>query len=159
MNGLHSTMTPSNQREPAISSAVGEIPVLELVVPFQGFPDHRRFALIRLDDSGLMCALRSVDDPELRFVVVPPALFFDDYAPQIDEAVAGTLGATSEKELLVLVVVTTGDTLASATANLMAPIVVNHASRLAAQVVLDDTRLPLRAPLVRQDAPHDQHVR
>lgn len=130
-----------------------DIPVLDLVAPFHGFPEHRRFALTRLDEQGLMCALRSMDDPDLRFVVVPPSLFFEDYAPQIDDVAAASLEADSADELLTLVIVTPGDTLTSATANLLAPIVVNHRTRRAAQVVLDDSRLPVRAPLVPSGAP------
>ena len=100
MNGPAATMTsvehPAGHTEP-----VDEIPVLELVVPFQGFPDHRRFALTRLDEQGLMCALRSMEDPDLRFVVVPPALFFDDYAPQVDDSLVQTLEAGSADEWIV----------------------------------------------------------
>ena len=50
---------------------------------------------------------------------------------------------------MVLVVLTVGATLASSTANLVAPIVVNRVTRQAAQVVLADQDLPLAAPLVR----------
>ncbi len=49
--------------------------------------------------------------------------------------------------VLSLLVVTVGASLAESTANLMAPIVVNTAAQVAAQVVLDDPGLPLRAPL------------
>jgi flagellar assembly factor FliW len=45
------------------------------------------------------------------------------------------------------VLVNPGATLADMTANLMAPILVNHRTRRAAQVVLEDPSLPLRAPL------------
>ena len=44
-------------------------------------------------------------------------------------------------------VVTVGATLDTSTVNLMAPVVINGATRVAAQVVLDDPSLPLRAPL------------
>ena len=33
-----------------------EIPVIELVQPMPGFPDHARFALVQLDDDGVLCA-------------------------------------------------------------------------------------------------------
>ena len=64
------------------------IPVLEMVEPLLGFPEHRRFALTRMDEAGVVCALRSLDQPDLRFVVVPPAAFFEDYQPEIDDATA-----------------------------------------------------------------------
>ena len=124
----------------------GDLTVLEMVQPMVGFPDHRRFALTRLDESGLVCDLRAVDD-ELRFVVVPPVAFFTDYAPEIDDSVVDQLGIESADDVVVLLVVTLGETLESATANLMAPVLVNHRTRRAGQFLLDDVDLPLRAPL------------
>lgn len=130
-----------------------DIPVLTMVGPMLGFPEHRRFALARLDDEGAVCDLRSIDDPELRFVVVPPGLFFADYAPEITAATAEQLQAETAEDLVALVVVTLGDGLADATANLLAPVLLNPVRRLAAQVVLDDAGLSLRAPLVPDHAP------
>lgn len=124
-----------------------EIPVLEMVQPMIGFPEHHRFGLARLDEDGTVCDLRSLDDPDISFVVVPPHVFFDDYGPEVDDATVAALELSGAEDLLTLVVVTLGETLADATANLMAPVLVNHRTLKAAQVVLDDVALPIRAPL------------
>lgn len=138
-----STMTVQPQETEPVSE---DLPVLEMVRPMVGFPEQRRFALARLDGEGVVCDLRCLDD-ELSFVVVPPAMFFDDYAPEVDDELVAELGAQSEDDLLVLSVVTLGADPNDATVNLMAPIIVNHRTRRAAQVLLDDVTLPLRAPL------------
>lgn len=130
-----------------------DIPVLTMVGPMLGFPEHTRFGLARLDEQGVVCDLRSLDDPELRFVVVPPEHFFPGYAPEITDTTARQLQARTADDLVALVVVTLATSLADATANLLAPVLVNPAERLAAQVVLDDASLPLRAPLVPAHAP------
>jgi flagellar assembly factor FliW len=130
-----------------------DIPVLTMVGPMLGFPEHQRFGLARLDEQGSVCDLRSLDDPELRFVVVPPHLFFPDYAPVITDATAEQLEARTADDLIALVVVTLGEGLSQATANLLAPVLVNPERRLAAQVVLDDAGLSLRAPLIPEHAP------
>lgn len=137
------TMTVQPQETEPVSQ---DLPVLEMVRPMVGFPEQRRFALARLDGEGVVCDLRCLDD-ELSFVVVPPAMFFDDYAPVVDDELVEELGAQSEEDLLVLSVVTLGADPSEATVNLMAPIIVNHRTRRAAQVLLDDATLPLRAPL------------
>jgi flagellar assembly factor FliW len=129
-------------------TAVEDIPVLELVEPMPGFPDLLRFALVRLDEDGMLCALRSLDDPELRFLVVPPGAFFADYAPVISDETVSALGIESPDDVLVLAVVNPGDSAASATVNLLAPVLVNTGNRRASQVILDDVNLPVRAPLV-----------
>lgn len=125
-----------------------EIPVIELVQPMPGFPDLTRLTLVRLDDDGVLCALRSLDDPDLRFLVVSPVSFFPDYAPEVDDAVVAELEIGSSDDVLVLLLLTAGDSLASTTANLLAPVLVNVVTRRAIQVVLDDLDLAIAAPLV-----------
>ena len=125
-----------------------EIPVIDLVHPLPGFPDHHRFALVQLDNDGILCQLRSLDDPSLRFLVVPPVAFFPDYAPTVGDDVVSDLEITSTDEVIVLLVLNAGDSLDTTTANLLAPVVVNTATRRASQVILDDPDLPIAAPLV-----------
>ncbi len=126
---------------------VEDIPVIDMIAPMPGFPDHQRFALVQLDEAGVLCSLQSVEDPELRFLVVPPSAFFPDYAPVIDDATVSELGIASADDAIVLLVVNPGDDAGAATANLLAPVVVNLATRQGGQVVLDED-LPIRAPLL-----------
>lgn len=127
-----------------------DIPVIELAHPMPGFPDDARFALVRLDEDGVLLGFRSLDSDDLQFVVVPPAPFFPDYAPVIGDDVVTELGIEPEGagDVLVLLVVRAGGSLADTTVNLRAPLVVNPATRRASQVILDDQDLPLAAPLV-----------
>lgn len=127
-----------------------DIPVIELAHPMPGFPDDGRFALVRLDEDGVLLGFRSLDSEDLQFVVVPPAPFYPDYAPEIGDDVVSELGIepAAAEDVLVLLVVRAGATLADTTVNLRAPLVVNPATRKASQVILDDADLPLAAPLV-----------
>jgi flagellar assembly factor FliW len=128
-----------------------DLPTIEFASPMPGFPAHRQFLLVRLDDDGLMFELASIDDPELRFLVIPPAVFFPDYAPEISEETLEALGvdATHLEQVLTLLVVTVGATPADATANLLAPILIDQVSRRAVQVILTGSDQPVRAGLVR----------
>lgn len=127
-----------------------DVPVIEFVAPLPGFPVDRRFVLVRLHEEGVLFALTSVDDEELRFLVVPPAPFFPDYAPEIDEESLTALGVTAADvdDLVVMLVVTAGDSVEASTANLMAPIVVHLPSLRAVQLVLGGSGLPVRSPLL-----------
>ncbi len=128
-----------------------EVPVVVFPDGIPGFTGLTEYVLVRMDDSGLVLDLQSVADERVRFVVVPSVAFFPDYSPEIDDVTAARLGlpgtGDGASEPLVLLVVTVGPTLAESTANLLAPIVLNPSRHLAAQVVLDDPTLPLRAPL------------
>ena len=133
-----------------MSAAVAvDVPTVELVDGMPGFPGLRRFALVRLDDAGLLLALRSLEDERVRFLVVPPAPFFPTYEPEIDDEAAERLGLETAEDALVLLVVTPGERPEDTTANLLAPVVVNVRTAAATQVVLTGTDLPLRAPLYR----------
>lgn len=125
-----------------------EFPLIEMVQPLPGFPDRSRFALVQLDEDGLLCSLSSLDEEGLRFLVVPPAPFFPDYAPVVDDDAVASLGIASADDVLVLLVLTAGDSLDSTTANLLAPLLVNTRTRRAQQVILGDGDLPIAAPLV-----------
>jgi flagellar assembly factor FliW len=125
-----------------------DVPVIELVQPMPGFPDAHRFALVPIDEDGVLRALRSLDRDDLEFLVVPPAGFHPTYAPEIDDETAVELGLTAAEQALVLLVVHAGRDLASTTVNLRAPLVVNIETSRAAQVILDDASLPVAAPLI-----------
>jgi flagellar assembly factor FliW len=124
------------------------IPAIELVHPLPGFPDQRRFALVQLDEDGVLCELQSLEDPALRFLVMSPVPFFPDYAPEVSDDVVADLAIESADDVIVLLVLNAGESLDTTTANLMAPVLVNTATLRASQVILDDPSLPLAAPLV-----------
>ena len=120
------------------------LPQLFMSGGMAGFPDAERFALVEVPEASPLFLLRSLDEPGLEFVVVPPSVFFPDYAPEIDDASATRLGLTDAEDALLLVVLTVND--AGASANLLAPIVINQRTRAAGQIVLQGD-WPLRAAL------------
>lgn len=117
---------------------------IEFVEPLPGFPDERTYLLSSIDDGGVLFSLRSVKHPDLRFVLTPPAVFFADYAPDLGP-LGGVLGSDQVDVLLML---TLGEKLADATANLRAPIVVSAATGLGVQLILEDASLPMHRPII-----------
>lgn len=114
-----------------------------------GFPDAHRFTLIRWgDDDSPFSIMRSLDHEGLDFVVVPPMVFFPDYAPEVDDTTAERLELRDSDDALVVVMVTLGQQAVDATANLLGPIVVNRHTRKAAQAVLTNAAYEVRTPLV-----------
>jgi flagellar assembly factor FliW len=136
---------PTPQRAPAPS-----VQALTMTEPVPGFPGHRDYVLVPADTAGVLFWLQSLTPDGPRFLAVSAAAFFPDYAPalpvpaQIELGLTGTAGA----ELFCLVTVPDGD-VASATANLRAPVVVNRDTSQARQVVLTDGLHPIRRPMRR----------
>ena len=123
------------------------LPTISMAVPMPGFPAHRDFVLVRLNDDGLLYAFTSIQDPELRFLVAPPEPFFPDYAPEIENEIFQALNTKDPDRLLLMVVITAG--VNETTANLMAPIVVDRDTMRAQQVVLSGSGYPVRAIMHR----------
>lgn len=127
---------------------LAELPVLEMVEPMPGFPEDHRFELSHVDETGVLGALHSLDHDGLQFLVVPAAHFYPTYEPVVSDEVVTALEITAVEDVLVLLVVHAGQTLAETTVNLRAPLLVNTATMKAAQVILDDVDLAVAAPLV-----------
>src|SRR6185312_8968975 len=89
------------------------------VEPLPGFDQEDDFTLDPIDSAGVLHSLRSVRNPQLRFVLSDPATFFSDYRPGLPPAVSAALGGD---DVDLLVMLTIGSGLADATANLRAPI-------------------------------------
>jgi flagellar assembly factor FliW len=142
-----STRTAYRPIEDTVTDSALDLPVLDMAVPMPGFPAHRQFVLVRLNDEGLLYAFTSIDDPELRFLVAPPEPFFPDYAPEIENEVFAALNTKDPDRLLVMVVITAG--VNETTANLLAPIIVDRDSKRAVQVVLNGSGMPVRAVMNR----------
>lgn len=142
------TALPTSVHTSAVPQLDPAFPVVEMVRPLLGFPDEAAFGLAPLDEDGTLYALRSLTNPDLRFLVVPAGRFFPDFAPVVDDAVAADLLIDAASDVLVLLLLTAGSSLATTTANLLAPVILNVHTQRAVQVVLDDPALSLHAPLV-----------
>jgi flagellar assembly factor FliW len=121
--------------------------VLTLPDGLVGLPDARRFALLEPTSAGapfrfMIC----LDQPDLGFVVCDPEAFAPGYRARLPKS-AGATGA----DTAVLALVTVPANPREMTANLMAPLVVDCATREGRQFVIDapdlSTRHPLLAPV------------
>jgi flagellar assembly factor FliW len=111
-----------------------------------GFPDHTRFALIQTGEENYFFWLQSVDEPTLAFVVTDPTIFFKDYQVPVREETWTELQLADETDVQCFVICNkVGEWL---TGNLLGPLVVNAANRLAQQVVLTEKKWTTRQPLM-----------
>lgn len=142
--------TPGALGSTTVDAVPQELPEIRFVRPIPGFADLTRYVLVRLgdaddDENAVVYELRSVEAPEVRFLVGVPDAFFPDYAVELDDPTCEELSLATADDALVLVVLTMSDDAASTSANLLAPVVVNARLRVAAQVILSGTDWPVRA--------------
>jgi carbon storage regulator len=114
-----------------------------------GLGDNKTFVIYDLDDDHR--ALVAREDPTVSLLLVDP-LRVDPQYP-IDRAVSRYPYQPNDhmEELAIAVVVTRPLDGSMPMVNLAAPIIMGVESRQAVQVLLDDERLPMRAPLYRSE--------
>ncbi|MCA1905442.1 MAG: flagellar assembly protein FliW [Desulfarculus sp.] len=116
-----------------------------------GFPELHRYVLLHHREGSPFHWLQSVDHPDLAFVLANPLVFDPGYQVVLGNTESQLLQSSDAQNLQVWVVVTIpqGEP-EKLTANLKAPVIINLENRLAAQVIMDDPRFPLRQPLRKQ---------
>jgi len=122
--------------------------IIHLCGGILGFPDGERFVLVQHKEGSRFRWLQSLDDPKLAFLVVDPAEFFANYAPEITDKLAADLGLNEETPRLVYTIVTIPRGQPEAmTANLAGPIVINLETRKGVQVIIEDPAVGIKHPL------------
>ncbi len=106
-----------------------------------GFEAMTRWVII---ENGLLGWLQSVDDSELAFVVTNPFDFYGDYQFEINDSELKALQAETSSDLTVLSIVAVPSQVENMTINLLAPIVINHKTNAAKQVILNNNRYSVR---------------
>ena len=118
-----------------------------------GFPGSTRYVLLDHDRDVPFKWLQSLDESDLAFVIMDPVLFKPDYRVEVAHEDIPELAAKDESDLTLFVLLTIPSADPGViTANLRGPVLVNHRTRLAKQVILEDD-LPTRYPLFPGQTP------
>lgn len=125
--------------------------IITMTTPFLGFAEERKFILLPHGPDSLFWWLQAVDNPDLAFVVIQPAVLTADYQPVIPLHCQQELQASGQGELELLVILTIPKGRPEAmTANLLGPVALNPDKKLAKQVLLDPAQFdpcwPVRKP-------------
>lgn len=129
------------------AGAAGGAVVLTFARPLLGLEGSTRYAVNSLGPEWEpYTSLVSLDEPALAFLVVPPGVLFEDYVIEIPEEDCTQLELEDAGDVLVLVIVRRRG-LPTPVVNLVAPIVVNRRTRMAAQVVLQESGYGLTVPV------------
>ena len=112
-----------------------------------GFPECRRFALVRAEHDSLFW-LQSIEYSTLVFLLVDPFAVVTDYAIDVAPSQLADLGAYRPADIGLLSVVTLPSVPGEQpTANLQGPIAINFATRNAKQLVMSETDFGVRVPV------------
>ncbi|WP_373230786.1 flagellar assembly protein FliW [Cohnella sp.] len=131
---------------------VREEDIIQFSEGIPGFEQSHRFMLIVIEEQAPLAYLQSVDDGELAFIVIDPFEFFPNYEFELPELAMRELQIESTNQIIVRTIVSVTGELELATANLVAPVVINNSSRSGKQLVLSRTDYTTRHRLLALDA-------
>ncbi|QOT09817.1 flagellar assembly protein FliW [Paenibacillus sp. JNUCC32] len=126
---------------------VDEKEVITFRGPILGFGGLQKYVFIPSENNEHPFGfLQSIEDENLTFIVTDPFTFFSEYEFQLDPHWIGALDIQDKEYIQVMVIVTIRSA-EDVTCNLRAPIVLNRAKNIAAQIVLDQGSHTTKQPL------------
>lgn len=132
-----------------MSTPVADAPVTSTPVtftaPMPGLENVRDFTLRSVEGAAGLYALEAGSPSPVRLFLADAAVFVPSYSPPVPAAALEALELEAGEAPQLLVVLNHSPR--ATTVNLMAPIVLNPATRRCTQLVLDGREYPLRADL------------
>ncbi len=116
---------------------IDESKILTFEEGLPGFEDTKRFILLRddKDTDELFYWIQSVDDEKLAFALIDMLKIMPDYDPMVPIEELSALGDFDSKDLVNYNILVIPDEVKEMTANLLAPIVINNATKKAKQII------------------------
>lgn len=130
---------------------VPEERVISMEKPVLGFESSKRFVIIENSDMLPFVWFQSLDDHDLAFLMVNPALFFPDYKIEVNCKEVEDVEIDDSTSVETYSIVTIAENPSTTTINLQGPIVVNVAAQKAKQLVLAQSSYSVREPLFKDD--------
>ena len=124
----------------------------ETIINFEegliGFSECKSFVLMENDDIAPFRRLQSTERPEVGFLVIDPSLVYSDYSAMIPKRDWDAIGLNDSAKGIALAICIIGPSSAESTGNLQAPLLINYETMAGRQIILTETRLTSRHPLL-----------
>ena len=128
---------------------IDETKIINVPAGIPGFQDKKRYSMLQKEEAAPFLFFQSVDDPDLSFVILDPKSVIQDYSVKekdLNRVVSWDF-ANDEITCFVIVTIPNGDP-ESATANFLAPLVINTKKKEGLQLILQNTTYSCQHPLV-----------
>lgn len=116
-----------------------EIPdekIITMQRPILGFEKLVSFCLIQREDMAPFHWLQSTEDPEVAFIVLNPAVFYEDYRIEVNPKEIAEMEIVDLKSVETYAIVTVPEDPKRMSVNLQGPILINTENGFAKQLVL-----------------------
>src|SRR5574344_1265774 len=119
--------------------SVDENHILNFPEGLFGFELYHNYAIFDSEYSPFMW-MQSLEDSNLAFLIVDPFLICSDYELGVDDKTLLKIGITSQKDVIVMSILTRPKDGGAVTAKLQGPIIINRTNKQCMQAVLNSTQ-------------------
>jgi flagellar assembly factor FliW len=115
-----------------------------------GFSDCRKFVLMENADIAPLRRLQSIERPDVAFYVIDPGLVLSGYSSLIPSREWLSLDVSEPSNGITLAICAIRETVSECTGNFQAPILVNVPRMTGKQIILTETELTTKHPLINR---------
>lgn len=115
-----------------------------------GFETLKKFFIVDPGDQTLILWFQSAEDPSTAFPIIEPKIFSPDYVVKLMPSELNSLGLESVNEASVYTILTIPKDVTTMSANMKAPIIINNKSKLARQIVLQNSKLEVKLEMYKE---------
>lgn len=109
-----------------------------------GFEKLTKFFIVDPGDQTLILWFQSIDDAAIAFPIIEPKIFLPDYSVRLLPAELASLELEGLNEASIYTILTIPEVVTEMSANLKAPIIINNKTKMARQIVLQDSKLEVK---------------
>ncbi len=118
--------------------------IIEFTEGLLGFENLKKFFIVDPGDQTLILWLQSIDDAGTAFPIIEPKIFQPNYMVKLLPIELNSLSLENLQNASVYTVLTIPQNVTEMSANLKAPIIINNKTKIARQIVLQDSKLEVK---------------
>ncbi|GAA0862730.1 flagellar assembly protein FliW [Paraclostridium tenue] len=115
-----------------------------------GFENYKTFILSDIEGDSKFKLINSTEEENIGFIAISPFDVKKDYEINLDDETIKSLQIETPKDVLLLNIITLGNTLEKSTVNLKAPIIINIKNNKGKQLILQDDKYQIKEPLINR---------
>ena len=116
-----------------------------------GFENLKEYELLDIENEDILKEFNSTEEDCIGFIVVSPFEIIKEYEIVLNQETMEKLEVKSPNDIMLLNIITVGQTLEESTVNMKAPIVINVRNNCGMQIILQDEEYSIWHPLLRGD--------
>lgn len=115
-----------------------------------GFEALSKFFVVDPGDSTLILWLQAIEDSSIAFPIIEPKIFKPDYIAKLLPGDMNSVQLENIAHAKIYSILTIPSEIATMSANLKAPIVINNEKKIARQIVLQDNKLSVKYEMYKE---------